>query len=326
MCPAPMFVAGTTRLRARMTRLPEVSGAVRMMLFDASPVLRRQDVWRSEVRQLPRLFAGDARDVAEVVTGRHDLHDCLTLLRGAMTQRPAEDRLRGVWAVGAMTPDLAETLADATDAAAVVTVMARQGLPTPLAAHALRRLWARFELHGDVEELELGLVAAAHADWATRLTHRKSRPAADLLARERDQRNLVTVLARGSVNAERLLTVGALSPRDLEQAVSGRWAPLLRSYPRWRPALEAFTQLQDLTRLDRDLHDRSTADAAAMLRRGDAHSAEPLVGYVLLLEDHARDARRAELLTVVGAEPSISDRSASDRTAFDRSSTDRSAW
>ena len=30
MCPAPMFVAGTTRLRARMTRLPEVSGAVKV--------------------------------------------------------------------------------------------------------------------------------------------------------------------------------------------------------------------------------------------------------------------------------------------------------
>ena len=312
MCPAPMFVAGTTRLRARMNRLPDVTGAVGAMMFDASPALRHRDVWCSEVRQLPGLFVGEAKDVARVITGRHDLHDCLTLLRGARAQRPTEDRLRGVWAVGAMTPDLAQTLAEAADTAAVATVMAREGLPTPQAARAVPRLWARFELHGDVEELELGLVAATHADWATRLTHRKARPVTDLLARERDQRNLVTVLVRGTVDAERLLPPGRLSPRDLQHAVSGRWAPLLGSYPRWRPALEAFTHHQDLTRLNRDLHDRSTSGAAAMLRRGDADTTEPLVGYVLLLEEHARDARRAELLTVVGAEPSPSGRSSSD--------------
>ncbi len=315
MCPAPEFVAGTTRLRARMTRLSDVNGAATATMFDTVPALRHRDVWHSEVRQLPGLFAGEARNVARVVTGRHDLHDCLALLRGAMTQRPAEDRLHGVWAVGAMTPGLAETLAAATDAAAVVTVMAREGLPTPQAARASPRLWARFELHGDVEELELGLVAATHADWATRLTHRKAHPVADLLARERDQRNLVTVLVRGTVDAEQLLPPGRLSPRDLAYAVTGRWAPLLGSYPRWHPALGAFTQHQDPTRLDRDLHDRSTVEAAAMLRRGDADSAEPLVGYVLLLEEHARNARRAELLTLVGTEPSPSGRSSSERSS-----------
>ena len=316
MCPAPEFVAGTTRLRARMTRLSDVNGAATATMFDTAPALRHRDVWHSEVRQLPELFVGEARDVALVVTGRHDLHDCLALLRGAMTQRPAEDRLHGVWAVGAMTPGLAETLAAATDAAAVVTVMAREGLPTPQAARAVPRLWARFELHGDVEELELGLVAATHADWATRLTHRKAHPVADLLARERDQRNLVTVLVRGTVDAERLLSPGRLSPRDLAHAMTGRWAPLLGSYPRWHPALGAFTQHQDPTRLDRDLHDRATAGAAAMLRRGDADSAEPLVGYLLLLEKHARNARRAELLTLVGTEPSPSGRSSSDGSSW----------
>ncbi|WP_121250818.1 V-type ATPase subunit [Nocardioides ferulae] len=283
---APLYVAGSTALRARMSRLPP--GGV-------------GEEEREELRRLPELFVGEARSVAQVLTGRHDLGGAIALMRGAASGLAPEDRLRGVLAVGALTPERAAELAHARDAAAVAALLERLRLPTPAAAAALPRLWSRFELHRDVEELELALTAAAHAEWAERTAHPRSRPVADLLARERDQRNLVVALARAGVEAQRLLPVGRLDARDLDHAVAGRWAPVTGVYPRWRAAAAAYEGHRNPGHLDRDLHDEATAGALARLRRGDAESAEPMVGYALLLEERARRHRRAGLVLAGGA-------------------------
>ncbi|WP_053208073.1 V0D/AC39 family V-type ATPase subunit [Jiangella muralis] len=284
---APLYVAGSTALRARMSRLtPHGAG----------------EEERDELRRLLELFVGEARTVAQVLTGRHDLRDALALLRGAASGLPPEDRLRGLLAVGALTPERAAELAHARDEAGVAALLERLRLPTPATAAALPRLWSRFELHRDVEELELALAATAHAEWAERAAHPRSRPVAELLARERDQRNLVIALARSDVDPARLLPFGRLGARDLEHAVAGRWAPVLGVHPRWRAAAAAYEVHRDLGHLDRDLHDEATAGAAARLRRGDAESADPLVGYLLLLEERARRHRRAVLVLAGGAD------------------------
>ncbi|QSR31627.1 hypothetical protein CFI00_14155 [Nocardioides sp. S5] len=285
---APLYVAGSTALRARMSRLTP----------DGAGQGDREE--SEEMRRLPQLFVGEARAVAQVLTGRHDLRDALALLRGAASGLPPEDRLRGVRAVGAITPERAAELAHTRDEAGVVALLERLRLPTPITAAALPRLWSRFELHRDVEELELAVTATAHAEWGERAAHPRSRPVADLLARERDQRNLLIALARSDVDPGRLMPLGRLGVRDLEHAITGRWAPVLGVYPRWRAAAAAYELHGDLGHLDRDLHDEATAGAAARLRRGDAESADPLVGYVLLLEERARRHRRAGLILVTG--------------------------
>lgn len=299
----PTFVAGNTRLRARMPRVwgpdpvqPPASGAA-----ETNWLVEPDPQERAELRQLPIWYVGAARSVVQVLTGRYDLRDCLALLRGAITGREAEERLRATWTVGALTPARAAELAQAGDGTTAAQAMARLGLPTPRAAAALPDLWTRWELHGDIEELELGLTRAVMADWALRLKHRRSGAVAALLVRECDQRNLLAALARGAVDPARLLPPGRIGLRELEGAVAARWAPVLDHHPAWRAPLDHFATHQALAILDHELNDVGTSDAAVMLRRGEVESAEPLVGYVLLLEAQARQRRRTALLVRIGS-------------------------
>lgn len=278
----PDFVAGNTRLRARQPELGRLAAEA-----DASG---RRSRGRVLLRAVAPAYTDSARDVVGVLLARHDLADVVALLRGAVRGRDPADRVAAVEAVGAVTEGCAADVAHADDGAAAVARLRSWRLPDTDTARRLAALWASFELHRDVEELEVDIVRAAHAGWETRLTrHRRlAAPVLGLLAEERDAANVRTVLRIPGGAQPQLVPYGRVGPAELLAIRRGDWRPVLRVRPEWRALIKPLGSSPAAADVERVLQSARAARARVTLRFGDVFGAEIAVAYVLCVENAMR--------------------------------------
>jgi vacuolar-type H+-ATPase subunit C/Vma6 len=318
MTSRPDFVAGNTRLRARLPAVLDPVGydqlaglsreAAAERLAASStyrPYLNRDqagdrqllDAVGHRLRDLLRgvrgLYGGFAGTAVGVLLARHDLHDCLALLRGARTRQSAAGRLAAVMGVGALDQRTAADIAAAPDGATAVLRLTKHRLPDPLTARALPAAWEQYELHGDPDEFETTIAAAAIDGWTDRLewVGRAARPILDLVQAECDRANLLAVLRDPALEAPRLLPTGLVPESALLTARRGDPKAALAARPGWRQPLERHLLDANLAALEWDLDVAVWHEAVRGLRRGDPLGAHIPVGYVLAAECEARTVR-----------------------------------
>lgn len=278
----PDFVAGNTRLRARQVDLARLAA-------ETDPAARRLR-GRDLLRAVAPAYTDSARDVVAVLLARHDLADVVALIRGAIRRRDPGDRTAAVEAVGAVTSANTADVANADDGEAAVLRLRGWRLPDAEISRRLTALWASYELHRDVEELEVDIYATAHTCWDSRLGHsrRHAAPVLELLAEERDLVNLRTVLRIPEREQPRLVPHGRLGPAELTAAARGDWKPALRIRPEWRAPISALGPSPTATDLERSVQSFRAAQARGTLRFGDVFGVEIAVAYVLCVEDAMR--------------------------------------
>jgi vacuolar-type H+-ATPase subunit C/Vma6 len=317
MTPRPDFIAGNTRLRARLpallgpvdydqlASLSRESAAERLAATIYRPYLSRDqagdlrllDAVGRRLRDLLRgvrgLYGGIAGTAVGVLLARHDLQDALALLRGARTGQPAADRLDAVMGVGAVDQRVAADIAAASDGATTVLRLAAQRLPDALTARALPGAWDRYELTGDPDEFETTVAAAAIDGWTDRLewVGRAARPILDLVQAECDRANLLAVLRDPALETPRLLPTGLVPESALLAVRRGDPQPAVTARPTWRQPRERHLRDEDLAALEWDLDVAVWRQAVRGLRSGDPLGADVPVGYVLAAECEARTIR-----------------------------------
>jgi vacuolar-type H+-ATPase subunit C/Vma6 len=317
MTSRPDFIAGNTRLRARLPALlapadyDQFAGLSRSDLAERlatsiyRPYLNRDQVaglklldavgrrLRDLLRGVRGLYSGIAGTAVGVLLARHDLSDALALLRGARTGQTAAVRLAAVMGVGALDQRAAADIAAAPDGATAVVRLAAHRLPDPLTARALSAAWAHYELRGDPNELETTIAAAAIDGWTDRLewVGRAARPILDLVQAECDRSNLLAVLRDPASEAPRLVPKGLVTESALLAARRGDPQPAVATRPGWRQPLERYLHDEDLTALEWNLEVAVWRQGVRGLRRGDPLGADIPVGYVLAAECEARTIR-----------------------------------
>jgi hypothetical protein len=312
----PDFVAGNTRLRARLPALldrteydrlagmPLEAARERLAATLYRPQLNAGDadaglVLRAAGQRLCDLlrgvrgcYVGTAHSVVGVLLARHDLHDVLALLRGARAGQPAPRRLAAVLAVGVLDVRAAAELA-AGDGPTTALRLAAQHLPDPVTARALPAAWDRYELNADDDELEATVASTAIGGWTTALSRvgRAARPVLDLVRAECDRANLLAVLRDPMRDPPRLLPPGLLTLPALLAARDGDHTRVLAARPGWGAALDRLPRHNELTALEWDLNAALWRQAVRDLRRGDPLGADVAVGYVVAAECEARTVR-----------------------------------
>lgn len=325
MTSRPDFISGNTRLRARLPALlgpvdyDQLAGvsreaaAERLAASTYRPYLTRDQVGdrqlleavgnrlRYLLRGVQGLYAGTAGTAVGVLLARHDLEDALALLRGARTGQPAAVRLAAVMGVGALDQRTAADIAAAPDGATAVLRLSTNRLPDPLTAWALHAAWEHYELHGDPDEFETTIAAAAIDGWIDRLewVGRAAHPILALVQAECDRANLLAVLLDPALETPRLLPAGLVSESALAAARRGDPKPAVAARPGWRQPLERHLRDDDLPALEWGLDVDLWRQAVRGLRRGDPLGADVPVGYVVAAECEARTAR----LLLAGAAP-----------------------
>jgi vacuolar-type H+-ATPase subunit C/Vma6 len=317
MTSRPDFIAGNTRLRARLPALlgpldyDQLAGLSReaaaerlaaslyrpYLSRDQAGDLRLLDAVGRRLRDLLRgvrgLYGGVAGTAVGVLLARHDLQDVLALLRGARTGQPAAHRLAAVRGVGALDQRAAADIAAAPDGATAIVRLAAYRLPDALTTRALPEAWDRYELNGDPDELETTIAAAAIDSWTDRLewVGRAARPILDLVQAECDRANLLAVLRDPALETPRLLPPGLVPESALLAARRGDPQPAVTARPGWQQPLERCLRDKDLAALEWDLDVALWRQAVRGLRRGDPLGADVPVGYVLAADCEARTVR-----------------------------------
>lgn len=278
----PDFVAGNTRLRARQPDLGRLAA-------EADPFARRRR-GRDLLRAVAPAYTDSARNIVDLLLARHDVADVIALLRGAIHGRDPADRVAAVEAVGAVTAVNAADVAHADDGEAAVSRLRSWRLPDADVARRLPALWASFELHRDVEELEVDIVRATHTCWETRLTrHRRlAAPVIDLLAEERDVANVRTVLRIPGREHPQLVPYGRVGPTELLAVRRGDWRPVFGARPEWRALVQPLGPSPVAADVERVLQTSRAAEARVTLRFGNVFGAEIAVAYVLCVEHAGR--------------------------------------
>jgi vacuolar-type H+-ATPase subunit C/Vma6 len=317
MTPRADFIAGNTRLRARLPALlgpfdyDQLAGISRQAAAEQlaastyRPYLKRDqagdhrllDAVGRRLRDLLRgvrgLYGGTAGTAVGVLLARHDLQDTLALLRGAGTGKPAADQLAAVMGVGALDQRTAADIAAAPDGATAVLRLAAHRLPDPLTARALPAAWEHYELNGDPDEFETTIAAVAIDGWTDRLERlgRAARPILELVQAECDRANLLAVLRDPALETPRLLPTGLVPPAALLACRRGDPQAAVTARPGWRQPLERHLHDEDLPLLEWDLDVAVWRRAVRGLRRGDPLGADVPVGYVIAAECEARTVR-----------------------------------
>jgi vacuolar-type H+-ATPase subunit C/Vma6 len=317
MTPRPDFIAGNTRLRARLpallgpvdydqlTGVSREAAAERLAATTYRPYLSRDQAGdprlldavgrrlRDLLRAVRGLYGGAAGTAVGVLLARHDLHDALALLRGARTGQPTAIRLAAVMGVGAFDQRAAADIAAAPDCTTAVLRLTAHRLPDALTARALPAAWDRYELNGDPDEFETTVAAAAIDGWTDRLERvgRAARPVLQVIRAECDRANLLAVLRDSALETPRLLPTGLVPESALLAVRRGDPQPAVAVRPGWRQPLEQHLGDQDLTALEWRLDVAVWRQSVLGLRRGDPLGADVPVGYVLAAECEARTVR-----------------------------------
>lgn len=270
LSPAPDFVYGNTRLRARKAELltRATYDALLERNLDGVQELLAETAYRPELEaalaraagkraldkavgdhlarrlgELRSFYRDRARELVDVLLARFDLHNLLTLLRGQLRAQPAELVLASVVPLGSLGGAAAEEIARRDEVAAAVELLTAWRLPDPDTAAALANAWPQFERTHDLAQLEHELVTA-HAERIARNLGGAPAVLRELIAREHDATNVLAVLRlRAALQLDELT---ALPPPP----EAGRFLPAGRI---------------GVDTLDASLHRPARADAVATL-------------------------------------------------------------
>jgi vacuolar-type H+-ATPase subunit C/Vma6 len=325
MTPRADFIAGNTRLRARLpallgpreydqlaavsqeTAVERLSASVYRPYVSGEGPDERQILvaigrrLRDLLRGVRGLYGGAASAVVAVLLARHDLHDTLALLRGARTGQSAGDRIASTMCVGGLDQQACADVAAAADGATAATRLAAHRLPDPQTALMLASAWERYALNADPDEFETTIATTAINGWTARLNQvgKAARPVLELVQAECDRANLLAALRDPVGEVPQLLPHGLVPEPALLAARRGSMSPVLAARPGWREALERHARDGDLPALEWSLEVAFLARAVRRLRRGDPLGADVPVGYVLAAECEARTVR----LLLAGSDP-----------------------
>jgi V/A-type H+/Na+-transporting ATPase subunit C len=340
LSPAADFVYGNTRLRARKAGLLDADAYETILGRDLAGVVEAltATAYRPEIEtmlagsddtrrlhealsrnlgrtldELRSFYQGPARALVDLLLGRHDLHNLLTLLRGALHGHRPEESLASLIPVGVLGDAAAREIARQQDPAAVVDLLVTWRLPDPGTARTLARAWPEFERTQDLAALELAL-AIHHAQLVERElidAGEEAEPLRALIARERDATNALVVLRlrlaldKGELTElppppapGRFLAGGTIAEPTLEAALRQPTridaATVVAAAARradWRAPLERFAARGDLLPLQRELEIGRVRWAVGLFLRGDPLGLDLPVAYTVAKENEVRNLR-----------------------------------
>lgn len=334
---SPDFVYGNTRLRARKAQLLTEAAYDALLDRDLNGVQEAltQTAYRPELEvalaraggkrvletsaldhlarvlgEMRSFYRGRARELVDALLARFDLHNLLTLLRGQVRAQPAELILEAVVPLGPLAGGAAEEIARRDDVTAAVDLLITWRLPDPETTATLADAWPRFERTQDLAQLEHEL-ATAHAHRVDRNLARAPETLRELIARERDATNVLTVLRlRAALRLEeltelppppgpgRFLEGGRIGENALEAALhlpapSDTVSSLADAAhrPDWRTPLERYPGTGDLPLLQRQLEAARVRWALRLFLSGDPLGVDIPIAYTVGNENEARNLR-----------------------------------
>jgi V/A-type H+/Na+-transporting ATPase subunit C len=333
---SPDFVYGNTRLRARKAQLLTEADYDALLGRDLDGVrdALTQTAYRPELEallargggaraletavrdhlarvlgEMRSFYRGGARELVDVLLSRFDLHNLLTLVRGRARAQPADAILRAVVPIGPLAHGPAEEIARRDDVTAAVELLITWRLPDPDTAARLAAAWPHFERTQDLARLEHEL-SVAHSGRVERSLARAPETLRELVARERDATNVLTVLRlRAALRAEeltelpppvpdRFLRGGRIGENALEEALHLPAPPDMVATladaahrPDWRRPLERYPAGGDLPLLQRQLEDARVRWALRLFLAGDPLGVDVAIAYTVGNENEARNLR-----------------------------------
>ena len=352
--PQADFGYGNARLRARKTQLlgrsdyeallgkdvdgilgtlsstaygPEVEGA--LTRFRGARRLHeavRVNLGRS-LEEMRGFYAGEARQLVDILLSRWDLHNVVALLRGEAIRPHTEDALMYVYPVGALSDALAREVARQNEFAAAVGLLIRWRLPDPDTAATLRDAWPNYERTENLAALE----HAVTAGWSARTTEALEANSADgqelrqFFERETNERNvLVALRLRDAIERGELSSIpasdewgaylpgGSLRSERLDDAVRipdmGAVANSLAAEgpgDRWRLPLERWAGGGNLLALQKALEERRISDAVTLFTRGDPLGVSVPIAYAVAKENEAKNLRLVAEGAARGLDPEL---------------------
>ena len=334
---SPDFVYGNTRLRARKADL--LTGVTYDELLgrnvDGVQEALTQTIYRPELEaalardagrralddalrnhlarvleEMRSFYRDRARELVDVLLARFDLHNLLTLLRGQIREQPVERVLASIVPLGPLGDGEAEEIAHRDEVASAVELLTTWRLPDRETAAVLGQAWARFERTQELAQLEHELVAA-HASRVERNLAGAPAVLRELIARERDATNVLTVLRlRAALQLDeltelpappapgRFLPGGRIGESALDAAlhlpaVSDAVAELAEAAhrPDWQGPLERYPETADLPLLQAELEAARVRWALRLFLSGDPLGIDVPVAYTVALENEARNLR-----------------------------------
>jgi V/A-type H+-transporting ATPase subunit C len=337
LAPPADFVYGNTRLRARKAELLReptyeallgrgIDGVHDVLAGTAyRPELERElagadgkrsfeqaigDHLARALGEMRSFYHDRAGELVDVLLARFDLHNLLTLVRGRVRAHPAERIVASIIPLGPLGGAAADEIARRDEAAAAIDLLTAWRLPDRTTAAALARAWPRFERTEDLRLLEHELVMAhaTHVD-----AHVEGAPPAllELIARERDARNVLAVLRlRAALQLDeltrlppapepgRFLPGGRIGVATLDAALhtparADAVAALADAAhrPDWRGPLERYADRGDLPHLQRALEAARVRWALRLFLSGDPLGIDVPIAYMTAKENEARNLR-----------------------------------
>jgi V/A-type H+-transporting ATPase subunit C len=339
---SPDFVYGNTRLRARKAGLltaasydgllgepvdgvqralaetvyrPELEAALARGGGKRALEIAIRDHLARALEEMRSFYRDRARELVDVLLARFDLQNLLTLLRGQVQHQPAEVVLAAVVPLGPLGDGTADEIARRDEPAAAVDLLVAWRLPDPETAAALTDAWPRFERTQDLAQLEHTLVGA-HAERVERELARAPETLRELIARERDATNTLTVLRLRTAlqldelaalpaapEAGRFLPGGRIGEGALDEALHmparpdavARLAGAARR-PDWQAPLERYASTDDvdandLPHLQRELEATRVRWALRLFLSGDPLGIDIPIAYTVAKENEARNLR-----------------------------------
>jgi len=348
------FGYGNARLRARKTRLLGLADYEELLARDVDGILGtlsetayapevdsaltrfsgarrlheavRINLGRS-LEELRSFYAGEARELVDILLSRWDLHNTIALLRGEAVRPSTEEALLYVFPVGALSDALAREVTRQNEFAAAVGLLIRWKLPDPETAATLREAWPEYERTGNLASLE----HAVTAGWTARTAEALAGAGADggelrqYFERETDERNALAALRlRKAIEQGELsgipasdewgayLPGGSIRPEELDEAVrlpdaDAAASSLAAAGPgdRWRQALERWSAGGGLLALQRELEEQRISDAVALFTRGDPLGVGVPIAYAVAKENEAKNLRLVAEGAARGLDPEI---------------------
>jgi V/A-type H+-transporting ATPase subunit C len=342
LAPSPDFVYGNTRLRARKAGLltaaaydgllgrpvdglqqalaetayrPELEAALARGGGKRAVEIAIRDHLGRALGEMRSFYRDRARELVDVLLARFDLQNLLTLLRGQVRHQPAELVLAAVVPLGPLGDGTAEEIARRDEPAAAVELLIAWRLPDPETAAALARAWPRFERTQDLAHLEHELVGA-HAERVERELAGAPETLRELIARERDAANTLTVLRLRTAlqldeltalppapESGRFLPGGRIGEATLDEALHmparpdavARLAAASRRQD-WQAPLTRYASTDDvdandLPLLQRELEAARVRWALRLFLAGDPLGIDVPIAYTVAKENEARNLR-----------------------------------
>ncbi len=263
-------------------------------------------------------YEGRPAEAVELLLGRWDLANTVTVLRGKARRAPPDEVVALIVPVGTVDEAVAAELSRRPGLVPAVELMVAWGAPRPEVARAVWRALPRFERTGDVAGIEL---AAVRAHWET-VERALQAGVADgalegALREEVDRRNVVVVLRlwaslRRGEPAERAdeeapLPGGRVPPEPLRAVVHlGSREEVVAELLRlpgtgWmRGPLLGWAAGGNLAELERRLEAAAALRAVGLFSRGDPLSAAVPVAFTFAKENEARNLRLLGYCAEVG--------------------------